>query len=199
MVAGAVASALIGLGEFAFGMPFAESLTLFKPKPTLAGSHLRLSGSFEYANIAAMFYELTVFLALAALLGALSSPRPRWRELAGFYLAVLVLLEAILLTYSRGALLGLLSGLAAFGWSARRNRRFRTLTLGRTSPRPACDRAGPRADRGNRRRRAPLHAPLERSERPGLVPRHLCLAAATNPARLPAAANPFERQPTAVR
>lgn len=128
VVAGAVASALIGLGEFAFGMPFAESLTLFKPKPTLAGSHLRLSGSFEYANIAAMFYELPMFLALAALLAALSAPRPRWRELAGFYLAVLVLLEAILLTYSRGALLGLTIGLAAFGWLARSNRTFRTLT-----------------------------------------------------------------------
>lgn len=131
VVAGAVASALIGLGEFAFGMPFAENLTLFKPKPTLAGSHLRLSGSFEYANIAAMFYELTVFLALAALLAALSAPRPRWRELAGFYLAVLVLLEAILLTYSRGALLGLAVGLAASGWSARSNRTFSTLTSGR--------------------------------------------------------------------
>ena len=131
VVAGAVGSALIGLGEFAFGMPFAQSLTLFKPKPTLAGSHLRLSATFEYANIAAMYYELTLFLALAALLAALCAPRLRWGRLAVLLLATLVLLEAMLLTYSRGALLGLLTGVVAFGWLARSNTALRALALAR--------------------------------------------------------------------
>ena len=55
LVVGAVASATVGFGEYILGNGFADSLAgWFKVKTTTAGPFLRLSGTFEYANVAAM-------------------------------------------------------------------------------------------------------------------------------------------------
>lgn len=107
LLAGAVAAACVGLLECVLGMGFAESLGWFKPKPTVAGPFLRLSGTFEYANIAALYFELAFPFALGAFFGSLWPSRGGLPRLLLWLAALAVLFEAILLTYSRGALLGL--------------------------------------------------------------------------------------------
>ena len=131
IVAGAVIAALIGFLELALGLRFSDSLLWFKAKPTTAGPYLRLSGTFQYANIAALYFELALPFALVGLARALARPgghhtqkvpgdaptdgdaRLRWISIVAWMLAVDILLRAILLTYSRGAFLGLFGGIAA--------------------------------------------------------------------------------------
>jgi len=78
---GAGASALLGVGE-ASGWPALDPvLSLFKVAPTRIGPDLRVSGSFQYATIASMYFEMVAPLALV--LGATATRRPlRWLGLA---------------------------------------------------------------------------------------------------------------------
>lgn len=100
LVAGAALSALAGLAEFGELPPLMAALGLFKEQPTMAGGMLRLSGTFAYANIAAMFYEAVLPIALVA------ASLARRRALAALLaLATAVLYLAALLTFSRAALL----------------------------------------------------------------------------------------------
>ena len=121
LVLGACLAAIVGFLEFILGMRFAESLTMFKTKPTVAGSYLRLSATFEYTNIAAMYFELAFPFALVGLWRALTTPHASRLRIMAWLVAMAMLLEALLLTYSRGALFGLLVGLAAMAYIARRS------------------------------------------------------------------------------
>jgi hypothetical protein len=100
LIGGAGLSAALGLLEISESPPILGLLAIFKDQPTMAGGLLRLSATFGYANIAAMFYEATLPICLAAV-GLASNPRSRWMLSA----AVLLLFAATLLTYSRAALL----------------------------------------------------------------------------------------------
>ncbi len=102
-VAGSGISALAGLAEV--HLPAAAAvLAVFKTGPSLSGSYLRASGTFQYANIASMYWEATLPLALAvpvSLTPVRSSKRWQW---AGF-LSSLLLMEAILVAASRAGIL----------------------------------------------------------------------------------------------
>jgi hypothetical protein len=100
LIAGAAISAALGLLEISEWPAVLALLALFKDQPTMAGGLLRLSATFGYANIAAMFYEATLPICLAAV--GLAAGRPARWVLAG---AALLLFAATLLTYSRAALL----------------------------------------------------------------------------------------------
>ncbi len=115
LVLGGVIAGVVGFFEFIGGMEFADSLSgWFKLKPTVAGPFLRLSGTFEYANIAAMYFELALPFAISGLLIELARPGARrWWAVAGWASAIIILIEALLLTLSRGAWLGLGLGLVA--------------------------------------------------------------------------------------
>src|SRR5262249_53590037 len=80
--------------------PVLALLAIFKEQPTMAGGLLRLSATFAYANIAAMYYEAVLPICLAAV--GLIANRLARRLLSG---AALLLYCATLLTYSRAALL----------------------------------------------------------------------------------------------
>lgn len=110
LVTGAVMAASIGVGEVVLGAPFAKHLLWFKAAPTAIGPYLRLSGTFEYANIAALYFELALPFAVIGLLGALLGARRRSVAAAAWLVAVDILFCGVLLTYSRGALLGLAIG-----------------------------------------------------------------------------------------
>jgi hypothetical protein len=125
IVLGATIAVTVGILELILGGSFADSLIWFKPKPTLAGSFLRLSGTFEYANIAAMYLDLALPFAVAGLLTALAPSRPRWRAVLAWALAVELLLEGLLLTYSRGALLGLAAAVVVVALIVHRHGRRR--------------------------------------------------------------------------
>jgi hypothetical protein len=113
LVAGAVVSAALGLLELTEAAPVLALLAPFKEQPTLAGGLLRLSATFGYANIAAMYYEAVLPLVLVAT--ALAARR---REQIGLGVAMLVLYVATLLTYSRAAFLTVNSVVAAIALAA---------------------------------------------------------------------------------
>jgi len=100
LIVGAAISATLGLLEISESPLVLALLAIFKDQPTMAGGLLRLSATFGYANIAAMFYEATLPICLAAV--GLAASRPARWMLCG---AALLLYAATLLTYSRAALL----------------------------------------------------------------------------------------------
>jgi len=113
-------SAGLGLLEFAPNIDIQPWLKPFKPQPTTVGGMLRLSGTFEYANGAAMYFEmaLPILLGLIALFGsrrlfAMFFTERHPSEPVRYVILALLLVEALLytpaliLTYSRAALVGL--------------------------------------------------------------------------------------------
>jgi O-Antigen ligase len=118
LIVGAAISATLGLLEVAESEQVLALLGAFKDQPTMAGGLLRLSATFVYANVAAMYYEAALpILLIAAGLAA------RWPIRLLLCTATLALYSATLLTYSRAALvtasaIALLMLLMAFvfGW-----------------------------------------------------------------------------------
>jgi O-antigen ligase len=121
---GAGGSALLGFGEVA-GWPVLEPLlNLFKLAPTHVGGDLRLSASFQYATIAAMFFELAVPLAVVL---AATSVR-RWQQILAISLAMLCS-AAVALTLTRAGLVALAAACALMFVLAWLRPRLRTLLL----------------------------------------------------------------------
>ncbi len=114
----AAVSAGLGLLKFVPGLKLNNWLLApFKAGATVAGPFLRLSGTFEYANIAAIFYELALPFALANLAEAVGSlnlraakpsPKTGWWQVPVWVVACGLLWEALLLSFSRSALPGML-------------------------------------------------------------------------------------------
>jgi O-Antigen ligase len=103
VAAGGVVSALAALAEVGLE-GVGDALLAFKTQTTLVGSFVRAGGTFQYANIAAMYWEA----ALPLLLGLCGWWAPRrsqssWRW-AGL-LAALIMAEALVLSASRAGLL----------------------------------------------------------------------------------------------
>lgn len=102
LVVGAGASGLLGLGE-ALGWPTLQPvLSLFKVAPTRVGGELRVSASFQYATIAAMYFEMATPLALVLA----ATARRRWQWLLGVGIAV-VCTANVVLSLTRAGLLTL--------------------------------------------------------------------------------------------
>jgi hypothetical protein len=98
LFAGVSVAAAIGLVEIAMGspLPWLEGL---RPGVTRVGPFLRLTGPFDYANQAAMAFEATLPFAIAL---AWQIWHSRYRAFIFFpAAALLVTLQAIVLTYSR--------------------------------------------------------------------------------------------------
>lgn len=147
LLIGGVGSAVAGMLEM-WSAPAASALSVFKTQPSRIGSFLRASGTFQYANIAAMYWEamLPIGIGLSACgpseapsRRALNNAHPRmalWMRVASMA-AVVCLLEAIVLSASRAALsvvLALLIGIAALGGLAsRRSRASALASLARLS------------------------------------------------------------------
>jgi hypothetical protein len=128
LLGGALLSALLGLAELSEAPPVLAALGIFKEKPTLMGGLLRLSATFGYANIAAMYFE--ALLPLALLWGGIESEKSDRGTKGGrlfAMLAALVLYAATLFTYSRAAFItglavALLTAIALFGLRLRTSR-----------------------------------------------------------------------------
>jgi len=129
LVVGGVMATLLGLAEHLAGQEFAW-LSVVRPSATFAGPFLRLSGPFDYANQAAIYFEATLPFLFALTLEAGRAGR---RGLAGVgAIALLLQAQATLLTFSRAGVATLLlvcAGVAAalllranrrlgWGWAA---------------------------------------------------------------------------------
>jgi O-antigen ligase len=105
---GAGISALLGLGEVA-GWPVLDPvLQAFKVAPTRVGGDLRLSASFQYATIAAAFFEVAAPLALV--LAAIQPGHQRGRWLLATGIAA-VCSAAVVFTLTRASIVALAAGL----------------------------------------------------------------------------------------
>ncbi|MBI5563945.1 MAG: O-antigen ligase family protein [Chloroflexi bacterium] len=93
-----------GAGVIEVAWPSTAPLWLaFKTHVTVVGEVLRASGTFQYANTAAMFWEAALPIGLAAILSARPMSR---RGSIGLAAAVIVVTLAIVLSASRAALIG---------------------------------------------------------------------------------------------
>ena len=141
-VAAGLVSAIAGLLEFANGLNVEALLSTFKPLPTTVGGSLRLSGTFEYANGAAMYFEMLLPLVLgmamlfssptllASVFGPGFSERSRRILQAVLFALCGIFMMALLLTYSRFALIGVGVALLVFGVVALLRRSVRLLGSG---------------------------------------------------------------------
>ncbi|MDQ5822590.1 MAG: O-antigen ligase family protein [Chloroflexota bacterium] len=137
-VGAALISACIGLLEFLPGVNLEYWLMPFRPQPTTVGGLLRLSGSFEYANGAAVYFEmaLPVLLGLAVLFssrrlvegvfgeGRISRVQLRAIQVL-LFVALGLLAMALILTFSRASWAGVVASVAAFGLAVYLRRRVR--------------------------------------------------------------------------
>ncbi len=103
LVAGSTISAFLALAEMWIpGM--AAVLMRFKTQASWVGSFMRASGTFQYANIASMYWEATLPLALAIPLVWRHAGYAKKTQWLGLGMSV-VLIEAIILSASRAGLL----------------------------------------------------------------------------------------------
>jgi hypothetical protein len=102
IILGAGLSGLLGIGEAA-GWPLLNPLLgLFKVAPTWVAGELRVSASFQYATIAAMYFEMAVPLAIVL---AATATR-RWRRLLALAIAAVCTVN-VALSLSRAGILTL--------------------------------------------------------------------------------------------
>jgi hypothetical protein len=95
-------SALLGIGEALRWAPLEAVLALFKVAPTRVGGELRVSASFQYATIAAMYFEMVVPLAI----GLAASARRGWTRLLALAIA-LACTATVVLSLTRAGMLTL--------------------------------------------------------------------------------------------
>ena len=102
VITGAGLSALLGLGEAAGWHALDPLLEAFKVAPTRVGGELRVSATFQYATIAAMYFEMAVPIGLVL---ATTASRRAGRSLA--LASALVCTAAVVLTLTRAGMLTL--------------------------------------------------------------------------------------------
>lgn len=120
IVAGAIVASIAGLIEVLTGRSFDQHLTLFKAGPDTVGPFLRLSATFSSANVAAMYLEWALPFAVVGLIAAVGRMVQGRIVFAAWLAAMDTLLIALLLTYSRGALLGLVAAALAMALATRK-------------------------------------------------------------------------------
>jgi hypothetical protein len=92
IVVGAGLSALFGLAEASGWSALDPVFGLFKVAPTRIGAAIRISGSFQYATIASMYFEMVTPLALFLA----GSARTRWLRVLAAGIAVLCVVNVAL-------------------------------------------------------------------------------------------------------
>ncbi len=108
IVAGLVVSALACL-EYAGSAWVLDALKLFRPGITVVGAQLRAGGPLQYPTIASMYLEVVFALSLGLLLAALDAAQPG--RLAVLCVAVVLVAEAITLTFTRAGVITMATSL----------------------------------------------------------------------------------------
>lgn len=132
VVLGALIAAALGFAEVATQTAL-SGLGPFRQSPSLAGPFLRLTGPFDYANQAAMSLEVASAIVMGWLVskrGArwATTRRSRWFFACGI-IGLLTLWLAIVLTFSRAAVLTIVGVIVCLALAQRWARRMPTVTL----------------------------------------------------------------------
>jgi len=109
-LASAFVVAVLAIGEYVQIQPVLSALRAFRPGVTAVGGQLRAGGSLQYPTIASMYLEVAFAFGLGLLLFAVDASRP-WR-VATLFVALVVVAEAITLTFTRAGLLTIAASLA---------------------------------------------------------------------------------------
>jgi hypothetical protein len=117
-------SGMLGLGEALRWTPLEPVLALFKVAPTRVGGELRVSGSFQYATIASMYFEMVAPLAIVL---AATASRHSLRIL-GACIAV-VCTANVVLSLTRAGMLTLTAIYAVLVVAALAQREWRNVLL----------------------------------------------------------------------
>jgi O-antigen ligase len=131
LLAGISVSALIGILEVVSGDEFVW-LRPFRGAPSVSGAYVRLSGSFDYANQAAMYIEAALPLCVAMIWVTWLKGRRLLAIIFAF--ASLLLIQAAVSTYSRsaiGVILIFIFGFAAgiWWWNQRHDQKIQKVLL----------------------------------------------------------------------
>jgi len=102
-VASAIAVAVLAIAEYVRIRPVLNALTMFRPGVTAVGGQLRAGGPLQYPTIASMYLEVAFAFGVGLLLFAIDASR-HWRA-AALFAALIVIAEAVMLTFTRAGLL----------------------------------------------------------------------------------------------
>ena len=89
------------------------ALRLFRPGTTLVGAQVRATGPFQYPTIASMYLEILFAFVSGLLLVTLDAGRKK--TAIAIALALVVMGEAVTLTFTRAGIITLASSLAIIG------------------------------------------------------------------------------------
>jgi hypothetical protein len=93
-----------------------SALRAFRPGVATVGAQVRAGGPLQYPTIASMYLEIVFAFGLGVLLTAVDDPRrPRAPRVAGWFAALVVIGEAITLTFTRAGLITMATSLAFVG------------------------------------------------------------------------------------
>jgi hypothetical protein len=109
-VASAVAVALLAIAEYVQIRPVLNALMVFRPGVTAVGGQIRAGGSLQYPTIASMYLEVAFAFGLGLLLFAIDASRHG--RAAAVFVALVVIAEAIALTFTRAGLITVAASLA---------------------------------------------------------------------------------------
>ena len=109
LASGLVVSLLTFL-EYARVRPVLDALKLFRPGLTVVGAQLRAGGPLQYPTITSMYLEVVFAAGLGLLVAALDAARPA--RVAALFVALVVVAEAIILTFTRAGLITMAVSLA---------------------------------------------------------------------------------------
>jgi O-antigen ligase/polysaccharide polymerase Wzy-like membrane protein len=96
-----------------------SALRLFRPQVTAVGAQLRAGGPLQYPTIASMYLEVVFALGVGLLLAALDDGRRRAIVVA-IGVALIVVAEAIALTFTRAGIVVMMATLAIVGFGRHR-------------------------------------------------------------------------------
>jgi hypothetical protein len=100
-----------------------EGLKAFRPDISVVGAQLRAGGSLQYPTIASMYLEIVFAFGLGLLLADIEDRR---RAAIGVGVALLLIAEAIILTFTRAGLVAILASVALVAWWRLRQPNSRT-------------------------------------------------------------------------
>jgi hypothetical protein len=104
VVAGVIVGGLAIL-EYAQVSPVLDALKAFRPGITVVGSQMCAGGSLQYPTIASMYLEVVFAFGVGLLLSDIDAGRPGWA--AGWFAALVIVAEAIMLTFTRAGLISM--------------------------------------------------------------------------------------------
>jgi hypothetical protein len=112
-VAVGVVVSVLAILEYRGVRPVLAGLKAFRPAVTTVGAQVRAGGSLQYPTIASMYLEVVFAFGLGLLLAELDAAR--YAGVAAVFIALVVIAEAITLTFTRAGLITMATSLLLVG------------------------------------------------------------------------------------